>query len=263
MILQVLCVALYALCLALLWRNVKVVHANAPYKVYLMAAAAIATHAYALHQIMNVQGEIVISIGMIISIAGLISAFLFLLLWLKLRIAELGFIVYPTSMIAAIAGFIQPEHMIPLSQYPDSVQLHILIAIPTYGVLFMAFAQACLLSAQDRNMRKGTGGLMANLPPIQSMESCLFFLIGCGFALMTLNLMLGIFSNQMQTGNILNFNHHIIFSISAWIIFAMTIMGRYALGWRGERAAKMTIVAFTFLVLAYFGTRFVNELILA
>ncbi|MYB35304.1 MAG: hypothetical protein F4X92_09360 [Gammaproteobacteria bacterium] len=263
MIFQFLCIGLYAVSLILLWRSVKVLEQQIPpYRIYLVATIAVAMHAISLFEVMHVRGDILISIGTTISIAGWISAILYLLLSLKLKFTELGLVVYPLSIVAVSAGFIQPENTVPLSQFSDSVRLHILIAIPTYAVLFMAFSQACLLRAQDRNMRKGTGGFISNLPPIQSMESYLFVLIICGFVLMTFNLVLGIFTYQIQSGRILSFNHHVVFSIAAWIIFAMTIAGRYAIGWRGELAAKWTMIAFSLLFIAYFGTRFVNELVL-
>ena len=263
MVFQFLCIVLYAVCLFLLWRNIRVLEQRTPpYGIFLIATAAIAMHAIALYEIMHVGEDIIISIGATISIAGWISAVFYLLLSIKLKFTELGLVVYPLSVVAALAGFIQPDNMVSLSQFSNTVQLHILVAIPTYAVLFMAFAQACLLRAQDRNMRKGTGGFISNLPPIQSMESYLFVLIICGFVLMTFNLILGVFTYRIESGRILSFNHHVVFSIAAWIIFAMTIAGRYAIGWRGELAAKWTMIAFSLLFMAYFGTRFVNELIL-
>jgi len=264
MIFQFICIGLYAICFHLLWRNVRASEQLIPYyKIHLIASVAVLLHAVALYQAMHVREDILISIGTTISIAGWISAVLYLLLSLRLKVAELGMVVHPLSAIAVLAGFIQSESIAPLSQLSNPVRIHILIAIPTYGVLFMAFAQACLLRAQDRNMRKGSGGFIASLPSIQSMESYLFFLVVFGFALMTLNLVFGIFTYQAQSGRILSLNHHVVFSIAAWVIFAMIIAGRYAIGWRGELAAKWTMIAFSVLFIAYFGTRFVNELILA
>ena len=264
MIFQFLCIGLYAMCLILLWRNVRILEPKIPLnRIYLIATTAVTMHAIALFEVMHTHGDIIVSIGTTISIAGWISAVLYLLLSLQLKFTELGLVVYPLSIVAVLAGFIQSGNTVPLSQFSDSMRLHVLVAIPTYAVLFMAFAQACLLRAQDRNMRKGTGGFISNLPSIQSMESYLFVLIICGFVLMTLNLLLGIFTYQIQSGRILSFNHHVVFSIAAWIIFAMTIAGRYAIGWRGELAAKWTMIAFSLLFIAYFGTRFVNELILS
>lgn len=263
MLLPIICIALYGLCTVLLWRNI-----NAPGDqnqtggIYLAATAAVVLHAAGLYRDMNIPGETLISLGSAVSTAGWISALLYLLLSLRIRIIELGLIVFPISILAALAGILATGSAVPLSNFPANVQVHILLAIPTYGVLFTAFAQACLLVAQDRQLRKGVGGRISTLPPIQSMESYLFFLIVCGFALMTLNLALGMFSHGLKYGRMLEFNHHVVFSLAAWVSFGTIIAGRYVMGWRGEIAAKWTIAAFSLLVLAYFGTRFVNELIL-
>ncbi len=264
MIFEIITIGSYAICLISLWRNIKVSEQQTfSCKIYLIAAIAVCMHLITLYQIMYSHREIIISIGSAISMAGWISAVIYLLLSIKLKITELGLVVYPLSIFAVLAGLIQPQNGLPMSHFSESARLHILIAIPAYGVLFMAFAQACLLRAQDRNMRRGTGGIISNLPPIQSMETYLFILIITGFVLMTINLIFGMFAYQAESGRILSFNHHVVFSIAAWIIFAMTIAGRYVIGWRGELAAKWTMIAFSLLFIAYFGTRFVNELILS
>ena len=253
---------MYAACLVLLWRNVKNQQAKIPsFIIYLIAVTAVMIHAYALYQVMHMQGDIAISVGAAISMAGWISAVVYLLLALKMNIEELGLIVYPLSILSVIGILTPSDHAVPLSQFSNILKLHILVSIPAYGVLFMAFAQACLLKAQDRSLRKGTGRLIGSLPPIQSMETYLFFLTGCGFGLMTLNLILGFFTSQDLSGKILGFTHHAIFVLAAWAIFALTIAGKLVMGWRGEFAAKWTMLAFCLLFLSYFGTRFVNELI--
>lgn len=79
---------------------------------------------------------------------------------------------------------------------------------------------------------------------------------------MTLNLAIGMVSHLNNKGVLMEFNHHVLLSILAWLGFTGLLVGRKIAGWRGETAAKWTIVVFLVLVLAYFGTRFVNELIL-
>jgi ABC-type uncharacterized transport system permease subunit len=50
--------------------------------------------------------------------------------------------------------------------------------------------------------------------------------------------------------------------VIAWVIFAVLLVGRRLYGWRGRVAVRLTLAGFVFLVLAYFGSKFVLEVLL-
>jgi ABC-type uncharacterized transport system permease subunit len=56
--------------------------------------------------------------------------------------------------------------------------------------------------------------------------------------------------------------HKTILSVAAWSVFAVLLIGRYRNGWRGRKAVRYTLGGFTTLMLAYFGSKVVLELIL-
>jgi ABC-type uncharacterized transport system permease subunit len=56
--------------------------------------------------------------------------------------------------------------------------------------------------------------------------------------------------------------HKTVLSLVAWVIFAILLWGRYRFGWRGRKALHWTIGGFLVLLLAYFGSKAVLELIL-
>jgi ABC-type uncharacterized transport system permease subunit len=56
--------------------------------------------------------------------------------------------------------------------------------------------------------------------------------------------------------------HTAILSLVAWIIFGVLLVGRWRWGWRGRRAVKLTLTGMVILVLAFFGSKFVLEMIL-
>ena len=51
-------------------------------------------------------------------------------------------------------------------------------------------------------------------------------------------------------------------AIYAVLIFAVLLCGRHIWGWRGKRALRLTLTGFSLLILAYFGSRFVVEVLL-
>jgi len=60
----------------------------------------------------------------------------------------------------------------------------------------------------------------------------------------------------------LEWNHKTIFTILAWLSYALVLFGRVNFGWRGKKSITISLLAFVFLILAYLGTKFVVEIIL-
>ena len=56
--------------------------------------------------------------------------------------------------------------------------------------------------------------------------------------------------------------HKTVFSIFAWFIYATLLWGRHSIGWRGIIAIRWVLVGFVALMLAYFGSKIVLEVIL-
>ena len=98
------------------------------------------------------------------------------------------------------------------------------------------------------------------LPPLEVMERLLFQMIGTGFALLSAALLTGIvFLEDIFAQHLV---HKTVLSIVSWMIFGILLWGRWRFGWRGRTAIRWTLSGFLFLILAYFGSKLVLELIL-
>ena len=56
--------------------------------------------------------------------------------------------------------------------------------------------------------------------------------------------------------------HKTVLTIVAWLLFSVLLWGHYQLGWRSQTAVRFTLAGFTLLMLAYFGSKMVLELLL-
>jgi ABC-type uncharacterized transport system permease subunit len=98
------------------------------------------------------------------------------------------------------------------------------------------------------------------MPSLEMMESLLFQMITAGLIFLSLSLGSGfifvedIFARHQA--------HKTVFSMLAWVIFSSLLIGRVRFGWRGQAAIKWTLLGFLFLLLAYFGSKGVREIIL-
>ena len=197
------------------------------------------------------------------SLAAITAVLLYLLLSFRYFAPVLGLIMLPIGFFGALLGLTIPVVHESGIGHSSGATWHLTLALFTYAVFCMAFAQSCLLLYQEHRLKNpGATDFLPNLPALQSMETSLVVLTLCGFLLMTANLVTGMMSSHARHGSLLLFNHHIILSILAWLGFGVLLIGRITLGWRGRTAAKWTIATFMVLILAYFGTRIVEQLIL-
>ncbi len=141
------------------------------------------------------------------------------------------------------------------------LESHIVLSILAYSLLSIAAVQSILLFIQDARLRQHhPAGFIRSLPPLETMEGLLFKIIALGFLMLSLSLLSGlIYLEDMFAQHLV---HKTILSIIAWGLFAILLFGRWRFGWRGQIAIRWTITAFVVLMLAYFGSKFVIELIL-
>ncbi len=141
------------------------------------------------------------------------------------------------------------------------VATHIFPSIIAYSVFSLAAAQACVLWFQNNAFKKHKlSKLIAGLPPIDVLETVLFQLVLIGFILLSFSILSGtIYIDDFWHQRLI---HKTSFSLLSWLTFITLLVGRFALGWRGAQAVKWTLGGYIFLMLGYFGSKLVIELIL-
>jgi len=99
-----------------------------------------------------------------------------------------------------------------------------------------------------------------NIPPLMMVERQLFKIILVGNSLLTVTLISGIFfiQDMLAQGK----THKAVLSLLAWGVYSVLLWGHYQKGWRGRRVIWFSLVGAFLLTLAYFGSRFVKEIII-
>lgn len=194
-----------------------------------------------------------------VSLVALGMAILTVLVGLRGRMAALGVIVFPLAAAAAViyANVAHVGH----EELDWRLQLHAWCALLAYATLAVAALLAVLLWIQERALRRREfHRWLRALPPLTAMESLLFRTIGAGFVLLSATLLTGIlFVHDFFAQHLI---HKSVLSILSWLVFGALLVGRWRHGWRGARAIGWTLTAMALLVLAFFGSKFVLELVL-
>ena len=174
---------------------------------------------------------------------------------------NLGIVMFPMAGLAVVLELYLPSNHIVLLNNAENLRFHIVISIMAYSLLTLAAIQACLLAVQNQYLRnKHPGGFVRALPPLETMESLLFQLLGLGFVFISLALITGV----VYLENIFEQHlvHKTVLSLISWGLVGILLWGRWRFGWRGRTAVRWTLAAFVVLVLSYFGSKLVLELIL-
>ncbi|WP_373182806.1 inner membrane protein YpjD [Halomonas campaniensis] len=199
-----------------------------------------------------------LSTSVIVISAMLVLVLLVVSLFKPVLNAAVG--IFPLAGLALLLaiGLPSPERTNGLT---PGIALHALSALLAFATLAIAAAQAVLLGLQNRALRHHhIRGIVQALPPLTTMERVLFELIWAGVALLTLSILSGfLFLDSMFAQHLA---HKTTLSLAAWVIFSVLLYSHHRLGWRGMRAVRWTLGGCAVLLLAYFGSKFVLEVVL-
>jgi ABC-type uncharacterized transport system permease subunit len=195
------------------------------------------------------------------SLVSLIVALLLLIATLTKPVEKLGIVIFPIAAIMLALELNLPEKPHLLHTHNWQMSVHILTSIIAFSLLNIAALQAVLLAIQDQQLKSHPPKrLIQSLPPLQTMESLLFQMLGTGLFFLTISLVSGfIFIEDLFAQHLV---HKTVLSIIAWIIFSSLLAGKLRYGWRGKTAVRWTLTGFILLLLAYFGSKLVLEIIL-
>lgn len=194
----------------------------------------------------------------------LISAFivgLTMLLSLRLPLEKLFLIITPVTICILLAELLMGHQNGEVISYDSGLLSHILLSILAYSTLVITTLHTLFVAWQNQVLKKRhTDRLIKKLPALQTMESVLFSLLWTGLILLTAAIVTGFFFVDNLFAQ--HLVHKTVLSILAWFIFAIVLIGHVVWGWRGLTVTYWIIAGFIALMLGYFGSKFVLEVIL-
>jgi ABC-type uncharacterized transport system permease subunit len=172
-----------------------------------------------------------------------------------------GLVALPIAAGVLLLEWVLPHGGFPLSEASAGITVHMISSVLAFGLLSIAGVYALFVFLIDHFLRRHhLSPLVRTLPPLEVLEDLLFKTIAAGFALLSVSLLSGImFIDDIFAQHLV---HKTILSIMAWLLFGIMLWGRWRYGWRGSLAVRLTLAGIILLVLAYFGSKLVLEMIL-
>lgn len=228
--------------------------------VKLLSALAVTLHGITAYKGFINAGGYDLGIYPMLSLMSLSIGAIVLISSLRRPVDNLFVFVFPLAIITIILQIVLKGDYTPLEDITRGIFSHITLSIIAYSLLTIAAAQALLLSFGDNMLRHHRLAILRNLPPLETMEHLMFEVIWAGLVFLTLSIGTGfVFLDDFSEPGLI---HHTVITLAAWIVFMVLAWGRYKMGWRGALASRWTLSGFVLLVLGYFGSKLVLEVIL-
>lgn len=145
------------------------------------------------------------------------------------------------------------------------VGVHIAVSLLTYATLTVCAIAgfAAFLRERALKAKRTESGLVGLLPPLSDAESLEVRLLGISTGILALGIVTGMAVGYLEAGRMLVADHKTAFSLATLAVLVILLAARRFVGLRGRRAARLVLLAYLLLTLAYPGVKFVTDVLLA
>ena len=181
---------------------------------------------------------------------------------LKFNIRILGTFVSPLAVIFMLLSSAIPGRVIPNSKLFKSfwLTLHVATMFIGMAIFALAFCAGIMYLLQERQIKSKSFGLLyRRLPSLEVLDSLNYVCLTFGFPLITIGLISGFVYAGAVWQSFWHWDPKEILSVVTWLIYAVLLHERLAVGWRGRRAAIMAIIGFSVILVTFVGTSVILE----
>ncbi len=238
-------------------------HKNGPNNILALTLAAVGTVAHILYLadvIMGVPGQNMSITNVLSLVSWLITVSMLLSITVLPNVMLLPGVLGFAALSVLATLLVPAEHIMHIELQPGLV-IHISLSLFAYGTLVIAFLYALQMSYIAHRLKQKEAALIhSSLPPLTLVEGILFKLLLVGTGLLVVAQISGfIFLDNMFSKT---YAHKTVLSLAALTIYVLLLAGQRVWGWRGRQVISLTVLGLALLSLAYFGSRFVREILL-
>ena len=140
--------------------------------------------------------------------------------------------------------------------------IHVSAAVICGGAFTVAAGITLLYLWRDRAERRGrVTGMVAKLPDAVRLDTLAYRILAFAFPLWTFAVIAGAIWAENAWGRYWGWDPKETWAFITWVIYACYLHARSTAGWRGRRAAYISLLGFAAFLINYFGVNlFVNSL---
>ena len=195
-----------------------------------------------------------------------LCAFLFAVVYLfvewRYRFSGLSLVIFPLVSLLTFMGAMGT----PVSAWSDPsvrsvwLRAHILLVLLGYSGLLLSAGAAVFYLLQERRLKRRHSGsdhsLLGflgtdRLPPLETLDSLITRSMSIGFVAITLAVLVGSSWAFIEHGTRWISEPKIVVSLLTWAFYLMMVFLRVSSGWRGRKAAMLSLTVLGFAAVTW------------
>lgn len=191
-----------------------------------------------------------------LSFLALCMAGFFVFLKRTYRAGMLGSVFLPLLTMMVISTLVLPGDIKPLPPVLRSYWLpvHTVFAFIGDAIFFAGFLVSIVYLIVEKGVKKKRKGEISDrLPSLETLDRINYKCMSYGFPFLTLGIITGSLWAELAWGSYWSWDPKETWSLITWIVYAILIHNRLAIGWRGRRTAYLMIVGFVFVLVTFAG----------
>jgi cytochrome c-type biogenesis protein CcsB len=182
-----------------------------------------------------------------------------LVLGKRANLTVVGALVTPLAFLFTLSAYAFNS---PTAELPEQLQnvwlpAHVAPAFLGYAIFAVAFCLSLIYLLQEKQLKaKRKSDLFRRLPSLETLDTLNHRFVTWGFALFTIGIITGSLLAKETWGALWSWQPVELGSVITWILYALLLHARTT-GWRGRKAAALTIVGFIVLVVSFLGVNLI------
>lgn len=174
----------------------------------------------------------------------------------RYQVSMLGSFIVPFALLVTLGAGMVPMTIRPLNPALQSAWIysHTILAFGAYAFFTISGGVALLYLIQSHFLKKKQlGSLFLKLPPLDLLDEIGYRCLAFGFPMLTVAIITGAIWASRAWGSYWSWDPKESWSLITWFIYAALLHGRLTTGWRGRRAAWLTIFGFLVMLFTFIG----------
>ncbi|HTY54802.1 MAG TPA: c-type cytochrome biogenesis protein CcsB [Candidatus Binataceae bacterium] len=197
-----------------------------------------------------------------LSFLAWIIALASLVMIVRFKMPAIGAFTTPAVVMALGAAYVMmpnEAHRLPSTLRSAWLPIHVTLAFFGEALLMLAASVSLVYLVHDSRLKakRSLGMIGGKLPSLEKLDRINYRLLGWGFVLLSLAMVTGAIWAANAWGRFWSWEPIECWTLLTWLLYAGLLESRLAAGWRGRRAATLTIALFTILVGSYLGVSLV------
>lgn len=193
------------------------------------------------------------------------TVLLYFIMEFRYKVGLLGSFIMPIVFLLMLGSAMMSRELRPLGEMDAALKsywlgIHTLFAFTANAAFALACVTGVMYLLQEHYLKsKKLGDLFERLPDIQTLDYLNYRLISIGFPALAVAMATGSLWASSSFGTFWRWDPRETLALVTFCIYALILHARLVAGWRGKRAAVLSIIGFITVIVAFAGVKILQK----